>query len=485
MSRAVVAAVDLGASSGRVILGRVGGGELRLEECHRFANEPVTLPDGLRWDALRLQHEILVGLREAAARAAREGEHVASIGIDTWAVDFGLLDRDGGLIGNPFHYRDPRTARGVDRVHALIPRERLYARNGLQVLPFNTLYQLAAWSDSPVFGAADRLLLMPDLLAYWLSGRIAAERTNASTTGLLDARTRVWDTALIEELGWSPGLFPELIDPGTSLGPILPSVAAATGLPRDAVITAVGSHDTASAVVAIPADGDAFAYISCGTWSLVGVEIAEPILTEASRAANFTNEGGVDGRIRYLRNVMGLWLLQESMRAWEREGTPEDLGELLQAAAAMPAGGPTFDPDLPSLLAPGDMPHRIHEVLHGAGEPSDGSRPALVRSILDSLATAYARTVSDAVRLSGRSVEVVHLVGGGSHNELLCRLTADASGLPVIAGPAEATALGNILVQARALGMVSGDLGDLRALVRSMQPLRRYEPGHRAAGTVG
>jgi rhamnulokinase len=325
------------------------------------------------------------------------------------------------------------------------------------------------------------MLLMPDLMGFWLTGAVASERTNASTTGLLDPRTRDWSWDLIERIGLPAGLFGELRGPGDALGPIRPSVARSTGVAPGTTVTHVGSHDTASAVVGVPAEGDRFAYISCGTWSLIGVELDQPILTDASRAANFTNEGGVDGRVRFLHNIMGLWLLQESLRTWERAGTPEDLGRLLAAAAALPPGGPVIDPDDTSFMAPGDMPARIEDACRRASQPIPSSRPALARCVLDSLAAAYARTIADATRLSGRTVEIVHLVGGGARNELLCQLTADACGLPVIAGPAEATALGNILVQARSQGLVSGDLEALRALVRATHPLRRYEPGRRPA----
>jgi rhamnulokinase len=472
-----VAAVDLGASSGRVIVAQVGPDRLQLDEVHRFPNDPVELPDGLHWDALRLFHEVVEGLRRAARRSTR----LASVGIDAWGVDFGLLDETGALVGDPYHHRDPRHERGVERVHAIVPPAELYQRTGLQVLPFNTLYQLAARTDTPAFATARTMLLMPDLMGFWLTGAVATERTNASTTGLLDPRTREWSWDLIERIGLPAGLFGELRGPGDALGPIRPSVARSTGVAPGTTVTHVGSHDTASAVVGVPAEGDRFAYISCGTWSLIGVELDQPILTDASRAANFTNEGGVDGRVRFLHNIMGLWLLQESLRTWERAGTPEDLGRLLAAAAALPPGGPVIDPDDTSFMAPGDMPARIEDACRRASQPIPSSRPALARCVLDSLAAAYARTIADATRLSGRTVDTVHLVGGGARNELLCQLTADACGLPVVAGPAEATALGNILVQARSQGLVSGDLEALRALVRATHPLRRYEPGRRPA----
>lgn len=467
-----VVAVDLGASSGRVVLGRVGSGTLELEEVHRFPNEAVALPDALHWDALGLYREVLAGL----ARVAHVERDVASVGVDSWAIDYALLDGDGRLLGNPYAYRDPRAARGVEHVHARVAAERLYERTGVQFLPFNTIYQLAASLGTAELDAAATLVLMPDLIGYWLSGVRLAEATNASTTGLFDVSTRGWATDLVEAVGLPSRILPGLRVPGDRLGGLRPAVREATGLPATTELTLVGSHDTASAVVGVPAEDDRFAYISCGTWALVGVELDGPILTDESRAANFTNEGGVDGRIRFLRNVTGLWLLQESIRAWERAGSTEDRDALVGAAAALPAGGSIIDPDDPLFLAPGDMPARIAEACRAGGQPVPSSRPAVVRCILDSLALAFARTLRDAVRLSDRDVRVVHLVGGGSRNELLCQLTADACGLPVVAGPVEATAIGNVLVQARAHGFVGGDLGALRALVRTTRPLGRFEP---------
>ncbi len=480
-SRITVAAVDLGASSGRVMLGVLdaGGPEpVALHEVHRFANEPVQLPDGLHWDVVGIYRDVLTGLRAAGQEAARRGLPApSSIGIDSWAVDYGLLDADGRLIGVPYCYRDGRTADGVQRVHAVLPFAELYPVNGLQYLPFNTLYQLAADQACAAWAQARTLLLLPDLLAYWLTGVIGAEVTNASTTGLLDVRSRQWAAGLAERLGVKPSLLPPLRQPGEAIGAILRQVADATGLPPTTVVTAVGSHDTASAVVGVPAQTAGFAYIACGTWSLVGLELDEPVLTEASRAANFTNEGGVDGTVRYLRNVMGLWLLSESLRGWERSGSPTDLERILLAAAEVPDGGPVIDPDDEVFLPPGDMPTRIEAACRVSGQPVPAGRPALVRCILDSLAAAYARAVDDAVRLSGRQVDVVHLVGGGSLNALLCRLTARATGRTVVAGPVEATALGNVLVQARSLGVVQGDLTALRALNRD-RSLLRYDPDH-------
>ena len=475
----LVAAVDLGASSGRVMVGRVGPRDLELTEIHRFANDPVRLPDGLHWDILRLYREVLLGLRQAA----RAATGLVSIGVDSWAIDYGLLDERGALLGDPYHYRDERTERAVPAVHALIPPVDLYARTGLQFLPFNTIYQLAADRGTAQLAAARTFLLIPDLLGYWLTGVRLAEVTNASTTGLLDIHRRQWADDLIDALAIPRGIFADLGSPGEVVGPLRGDVQAETGAAPETLLTLVGSHDTASAVVAVPAEDRRFAYIACGTWSLVGLELEGPILTEESRLANFTNEGGVDDRVRYLRNVMGLWLLQESLRTWELAGLPEQLPALLIAAGELPPGGPTIDPDDPVFLTPGDMPARIATACEARGVRPPATRPELVRCILDSLAAAYGRTIRDAARLAGRSIEVVHLVGGGARNALLCQLTADACELPVIAGPVEATALGNVLIQARAHGLLAGDLESLRALVRSTQDLRRYEPRASSVGS--
>lgn len=476
MTEGSLAAVDLGASSGRVILGRVGPNSVEIQEVHRFPNEPVALPDGLHWDVLRLYHEVVAGLR----LAGRLTDDLVGIGVDSWGVDYGLLDEHGALVGNPMHYRDAGAERAIPGVHAVVGRERLYARTGIQFLPFNTVYQLAAARGTAGFAAARTFVMIPDLIGYWLTGVASGEETNASTTALFDVRRRAWATDLLAELALPDSIFPPTHRPGEALGPLRAGAASATALSERTLLTQVGSHDTASAVVGLPAEGDDFAYIACGTWALVGVELAEPILDEPSRAANFTNELGVDGRIRYLRNVMGLWILQEALRAWEHagdgDGSATGLAGLLEAAAALPGGGPLVDPDDPSFLPPGDMTTRIADLCRRTDQAPPASRPAFVRCVMDSLAAAYARAVRDAVRLSGRSVSVVHLVGGGSRNSLLCQLTADACGLPVVAGPVEATALGNLLVQARAHGMISGDLETLRALVRATSQLHRYEP---------
>jgi sugar (pentulose or hexulose) kinase len=454
-----VAAVDLGASGGRVMAGRVSDSGIALEEVRRFPNVPVSAGGTLYWDILRLYGDVQQGLRAAAHEFP-----LASAGIDSWGVDYGLIDSAGALLGNPVHYRDARTDGMAARVHAGLPAAELYAVTGIAQLPLNTIYQLAA---TPMLPHAQFLLLIPDLLAYWLTGTAGAEITNASTTSLLDIRAQTWAAGVIEKVGLPPRIFPPLRRPGDVIGEIsMPNER--WSLP----LIAVGSHDTASAVVAVPATGTAFAYISSGTWSLVGLELAGPVLTEASRAAHFTNETGVDGTVRYLRNVAGLWLIQESLRRWPKAS----LDALLDAAARVPPLKYVIDPDDPDFLPPGDMPARIASWLADRGEAAPAEPAETVRCILDSLALAYRRAIGQAQSLSGRHVDVVHIVGGGSRNALLCQLTADATGLPVLAGPAEATALGNMLVQARALGAAPADLAGMRALVRAAQPLQAYVP---------
>ncbi|MEV7663220.1 rhamnulokinase family protein [Paenarthrobacter sp. NPDC089316] len=473
LPRKVFAAVDIGASSGRVMLGRVSPTSgVALETIHRFPNGVVELDGGLRWAFDALFAEVLKGLTAAAAVAASNGERIVSLGIDTWAVDYGLVDSSGQLVSAPFSYRDERSRATVERVHAVIPPEKLYAVTGLQFLQFNTLYQLAAEPSL----AGLQALMIPDLIAFLLTGERRTEATNASTTGLFDAVSGSWAFDFLDALGLPRDIFPPLIQPGDPVGVVLPAIAERTGLPADTTVVAVGSHDTASAVAAVPALQEDFAYISSGTWSLVGVELDHPVLTEASRKANFTNERGVDGTIRYLRNVGGLWLLSECQRSWAAQGFSQSLPALLDAAAALPPGGPQINVDDPAFTAPDNMPERIRAAVRHNGEVLPDRPDAVVRCIMDSLAAGYARTLADAERLTGRSTSVVHVVGGGSQNRLLCQLTAEATGKPVVAGPVEATALGNVLVQARAAGVVSGGLAELRALVSAGTELVRYEP---------
>ncbi len=463
------AAVDLGASSGRVMLGQVGPGHLALDEVHRFPNTPVRVGSTLHWDILALYAGVLDGLRTAGEAAPGE---VTSVGVDSWAVDYGLLDADGALLGNPVHYRDRRTEGIAGRVRANIPAAELYRATGLQDAPFNTLYQLTAARGTAQLGAARHLLLIPDLLAYWLTGRLGTELTNASTTQLIDPRTGDWSCDTAARAGIDLGLFPPLRRPGEPAGLLLPEVLEETGLRGPVPVTTVASHDTASAVAAVPArDGTPFAYLCTGTWSLAGLELDAPVLTEESRRANFTNELGVDGTVRYLRNIMGLWLLQECLRAWRNP----DLGALLIAAREVRPLRSVVDACAPEFLGPGRMPDRIARACRATGQPAPATPAETTRCVLDSLALAHRRALVDARRLTGRRVEVVHLVGGGACNALLCQLTADACGLPVLAGPVEAAALGNVLIQARAHGVLGGR-EEARALVADALPPVRYEP---------
>ncbi|MBQ0826237.1 rhamnulokinase [Streptomyces tagetis] len=442
---------------------RAGADTLDLAEAHRFPNRPVRTPEGLHWDVLALYAGVLDGLRAAGP--------VDSVGIDGWAVDHGLLDADGALLGNPAHYRDSRTEGVAEQVWATVPARELYAATGIQYAPFNTLYQLVAARSTARFRQARRLLLIPDLLTYWLTGEQGTELTNASTTQLLDPRTGDWAYGLADRLGIDLGLFAPLRRPGDPAGVLRPEVLEETGLRGPVPVTAVASHDTASAVAAVPATGERFAYLCTGTWSLAGLELPAPVLTEESRAANFTNELGLDGTVRHLRNIAGLWLLQECLRAW---GDP-DLGALLASAARVPELRSVVDAGDAAFLAPGRMPERIAGACRASGQPVPQTPAEVTRCVLDSLALAHRAAVLDAQRLAGRAVDVVHVVGGGARNALLCQSTADALGLPVVAGPAEAAALGNGLVQARALGHV-GDLAAMRALLRRTRRTVRYAP---------
>jgi rhamnulokinase len=471
-----VAAVDLGAGSGRVMAGVVGPETLELEDVHRFANGPVRVArdegTALHWDVLGIYREMLSGLRKAHARGSVDG-----LGIDSWAVDFGLLASDGSLLGNPVCHRDARFKGVMDRVLRVISRRELYDITGLQQLPFNTIYQLVSAAGTPALNGADTLLLLPDLLGYWLTGRVGAERTNASTTQLFDARKRSWAEGLATRVGIPSHILPALREPGDVIGRVLPDVAAEIGVERAGPVIAVASHDTASAVVGVPmADPARAAYISSGTWSLVGVELDRPVLTEAAMQANFTNEGGLDGTIRFLRNVAGLWVLAETMRAWYLKGETVDLTELLGQAAEAPALRSVVDLDAPAFLSPGDMSGRVEDACRNSDQPVPTTKAEMARCILDSLAVAYRRNIRRAVELTGLEVDVVHVVGGGALNTLLCRLTSDACALPVVAGPVEATALGNVLVQARTLGAPLPDLASMRDLLRRTHRLRRFEP---------
>jgi rhamnulokinase len=448
------AAIDLGAESGRVVHGRFDGERVALDVAHRFENRPVRLPDGLRWNLLSLFTAALEGLRRL---------DVQGVGIDTWGVDYALLDGEGRVLGLPFHYRDARTEGMIVRADELVPAAERYEITGIQTMPINTVFQLLADARAP---AAERIALVPDLLSYWLTGELVNEVTNASTTGLLDAREGTWARGLIARLGLPAAPFAgEPVEAGTTLGPILDHHGVG------AQVHAVGSHDTASAFVAAPIRSPRAAILSSGTWSLLGLELDEPVLTDRAREYNLTNERGVDGTIRLLRNVMGLWIVQECRRCW---GDPS-YDELMGEAAAARADVPLFDPDDERFLAPGDMPARIAEACEERGQPRPEGRGETVRSALVSLACKYRLVLERLERAAAVDVEVVHVIGGGSRSELLCRLTADLLRRPVLAGPVEATALGNVLVQARAVGEL-GSLADMRATAAASADPVVYEP---------
>jgi len=458
-----VAAVDLGASSGRVVVARFGPDGAGLREVHRFANAPVRVDGVRRWDVLALFRGILDGLGAGARTVGR----IDAVGIDGWGVDYGLLDADGHLLGNPVQYRDAPTRQAVADVLATVGAARLYASTGTQLQPFNTIFQLLAQRGGAQFAIARRALLVPDLMTYWLGGAAGTELTNASTTGLLDPRTMTWSTSLVDGLG---ALFGDPAPPGRIVGGLRDDLRDEAGLDHAPAVVTVPSHDTAAAVAGIPASGGDFAYVCTGTWALVGLELPGPVITEDSRAANFTNEVGVDGTIRFLRNVTGFWLLQECVRAWH---STVDVAALTLAAARVASLRAVVDVQDPAFGEPGDMPRRITEAAVGS---RPGTQAEIVRCILDSMALAIRRAIRDACRLAGRDVSVVHLVGGGVANELFCQLVADATRLPVIAGPTEAASWGNAVTQAQALGIVPGGLAQTRALIRRSQHLTTYRP---------
>ncbi len=466
-------AFDLGAESGRAILGTLAGDHLSLTEIHRFENAPIMQAGHLRWQASRLLNELQQGLVRAAQQGHRD---IAAIGIDTWGVDFGLLDRSDQLLENPVAYRDARTNGMVERGFELIPAEELYALTGIQIMPINTLYQLLSLVEAKaaVLQAAESLLFMPDLFNFMLTGAKAAEYSIASTSQLLNARTRAWAAELFARLNLPLRLMQPVIMPGTRLGKLLPPIAGATGL-RTAEVIACGGHDTACAVAAIPAQAANWAYISSGTWSLVGVERDEPILDERGRNYNFTNEGGLNNKIRLLRNTMGLWLLQRCRKDWAAAGAAHEYAELIALAERAPAFHAIIDPDAPVFINPGNMPQAIADFCRQTQQAPPASKGACVRTILESLAFRYRCIIARINAVSAAPVEVIHLVGGGSQNELLNQFTANATGLPVIAGPVETTALGNVISQAISCGEIA-TFDEGRTLVRNSFPLKEYLP---------
>jgi rhamnulokinase len=463
----LMAAVDLGAQSGRVAVGRLDGGRLELEEVHRFPNEPVNVRGRLQWDVLALYRELLEGLR----LAARTGE-LDSVGVDSWGVDFGLVDAAGQLVANPVHYRDARRAEAYDRVLERIPARELYARTGIQLMPINTVFELAAMAadEDPALASAQTLLLMPDLLQFWLCGRRVAELTNVTTTQCYDPTSGGWALDLLARLDVPAGILPEIVPPATVLGRLSPAVGAGA-----ARVVAGATHDTGAAVAAVPFRRAGAAFLSVGTWSLVGVETRAPVTGEDAFQSNVTNEGGVEGTYRVLRNVTGLWLLHECRRAWAAEGREYTYGELAALAETAPPLQSLIDPNEPVFSEPGDMPRKVADACRRTGQPEPAGPAETARCILESLALKHAETVELVAGVTGMAPAELHVVGGGARNDLLCRWTAEASGLPVLAGPEEATVIGNLLVQAIALGEL-GSLEDAREVVRRSFPPRTCEP---------
>ena len=470
------AAVDLGATSGRVLTGRLADGRVELREAHRFPNRPVQLPDGLRWNLLHLFTEALDGLRAAAAAGP-----LAGVGVDSWGVDYALLDGRGRVLGLPFHYRDGRTAGMVERAFGRVPAEDLYARTGIQTLPINTVFQLLADEGSAALDAAERFALVPDLFALWLSGELANESTAASTTGLLDARSGRWALDVVERLDLPRQLFADVVEPGTPLGPLLPAHAEQVGRGAPPAVYAVAGHDTASAFAGAPLADEHAAVLSSGTWSLLGLELPAPVVTDAAREANLTNERGIDGTTRLLKNVMGMWLLEESRRSWARAGREPAYEELFRLAEAHTGETPVFDPDEEAFLAPGDMPARIAAACERSGQAPPADPGALTRSILLSLACKYRWTLERLEAVTGREVRRIHVIGGGARSRLLCRMTADLTGRELLAGPVEATALGNVLCQARGAGVL-GSLDELRAVAVASASPEAHEPSEQRDG---
>jgi len=464
-------AIDLGAESGRAILGTLDGGKLGLEELHRFPNVPVRTPSGLYWDTLRLFGDIQQGL----AVAGRERKlRLDGIGVDTWGVDFGLIGRDGSLVANPMHYRDPRNDGMVEKTIAAVPREEIFAQTGVQFMQLNTLCQLYAMklAAAPGLDAADKLLMMPDLFNYWLTGIKRNELTDASTTQFYNPVKKRWATELLERFGLPASILGEIVYPGTLLGPLLPHVAEAAGLDQ-APVFATASHDTAAAVAAVPAEGDDWCYISSGTWSLMGLELDEPVVNEKSLALNVTNEIGFGGSVRFLKNIAGLWLLQECRRAWAVEGAEYSYEQLAGMAAAAAPFKAVIHPD--AFLHPGQMPSQIAAYCRANGQAPPATPGEFARTILESLALRYRQVLEGQESVAGRKIKVIHIVGGGSRNQVLNQFVADATRRLVVAGPSEGTAAGNVLVQAIGSGALAG-LKEARAVLRNSVDLKLIEP---------
>lgn len=472
MSRRRYLALDLGAESGRAMLATLADHTINLEELHRFPNTPVRLPTGLYWDTLRLFHEICEGISAAAKAVVR----LDGIAIDTWGVDFGLLGADGALIENPRHYRDLRTHGVSEEVFRIVPRQEVFAHTGTQFMEINSLYQLysIAQRTPELLRSASKLLFMPDLLNYFLTGVQCSERTIASTSQFYNPTTRAFTTDMLRELGIPGSFLAELVDPGTQLGEVLPHISEHCGLRHDPVVYTTGCHDTASAVAAVPArEGTNWCYISSGTWSLMGVELNAPVINSAALAANVTNEVGVDNRIRLLKNIAGLWVLQECRRDWAREGHEYSYAELIELASNAKPTATVLDLD--EFVTPGRHPERIREYCRKTHQQIPDDPGNVVRVILYSLAVRYREVLQTLEALTNRKIDVIHIVGGGSKNRLLNQLAADVTGCTVVAGPSEATAAGNALTQAMGAGEIK-DLEEVREVVRRSFEVEEFRP---------
>lgn len=466
-------AFDLGAESGRGIKGAVRDGKLTIEEVNRFPNTPVRVHGTIHWDVLGLLRNVREGLR---ACAAQSGEAPAGIGIDTWGVDFGLLDEDGALLANPVHYRDRRTEGMIELACSIVPREKIYAITGTAFQPFNTLYQLLALhrANPAWFGQARTVLLMPDLLHYFLCGSKRAEYTIASTTQMLDAQTRQWSEELCGALGINRNLLPDVVGAGTVLGTLTEETQRECNVGPVPVI-APASHDTGAAFAAVPASDKEWITLSCGTWSVMGTELPGPRTDAACLARNFANEGAVEGKIRLLKNIMGLWVLQECRRSWARAGEDLDYATLTQEAAKAPAFSCILDIDDECFYAPEDMLEAIAAFCHRTGQSVPDERGAIVRAVIEGIALRYRAVLAELEEIVGSRMPVIHMVGGGIQNRLLCQMAADAMGRPVVAGPVEATAIGNLVTQAVAAGELAS-VAEARGLVRRSVEIRQYEP---------
>ena len=475
----LVGAIDLGASSGRIMAGVFSDSNLELHEVHRFANGPVQKGDSLFWGFDEVLNQLQIGLKKLGEFASELGVEVSSIGVDTWAVDYGLIDADGNLLSQPYHYRDQRNLLGVASVDASLDPSELFAQNGLQFQPFNTIYQLAAekLQRPEVLAKADKVLLVPDLIVHWLTGEVQTERTNASSTGLLDAQTQEWNLPLMERLGFKPSWFAPLVLQGTPTGKLLQKHVVHPAL-KNTVVTTVASHDTATAVQATPLNGTTAAFLSSGTWSLLGLELSEPNLSAAARSANFTNESGTVGTVRFLKNLSGLWLLQQTLENYQGPDDISSLPDLVDKAGEIFSLA-RIDVNDPEFVAPGDMISRIHTHALRNGHAVGSSLAHTVRCIMDSLADAYKSALLELQAITGVKVSQINVVGGGSQNVVLCQLTADLIGIPVIAGPVEATAIGNLISQAASLGVIEAGAAAQREFVARNFAVKTYLPAEK------